>query len=135
MPKLIFSENWRLGIAVMDSQHETLIDLINRLYDAVMEGHDAEVIDDIASEAYDYIGKHFETEQALMEEHEYPGQKAHEDEHEDYILKSSEYLMDSGEGREGLAGDVLDYLMDWWVLHINGTDMDLAEYLKRQGVS
>ncbi|NJB68718.1 hemerythrin-like metal-binding protein [Desulfobaculum xiamenense] len=135
MSRIEFTDDMRLGIDDIDEQHEKLIDLINELYEAIMDGSDADVIDEIVDEAHDYIGYHFSTEQDLMERYEYPEIDEHTDEHDDYILRSSEHLVDAGDNREGLAGDVLEFLTDWWVTHIGDTDRRLVEFLKKKGVA
>ena len=134
MPKIEWNDSLKLGVTEIDKQHEKLIGLINDLYDACTLGKAQDIVDEIVSEAHDYIGYHFSTEQRLMEEHDYPVLDDHIDEHEDYILKSSDYLVASQDNAKGLAQDVLDYLTGWWKTHINGTDRKLAQFLKDQGV-
>lgn len=135
MPRIEWNDNLKLGVKEIDEQHEKLIALINDLYDAHKEGKAKEVIDAIVSEAHDYIGYHFSTEQRLMEDHDYPGLEEHTDNHEDYIIKSSDFLMASHDDEEGLADEVLDYLTGWWKSHINVTDRKLTHFLKSKGVS
>jgi hemerythrin len=36
------------------------------------------------------------------------------------------------DGREELSAEVLDYLTDWWLGHINKTDQAMADFLTRQ---
>ncbi|MBU1002416.1 MAG: bacteriohemerythrin [Proteobacteria bacterium] len=134
MPKIEWNDSLKLGVTEIDKQHEKLIGLINDLYDACTLGKAQDIVDEIVSEAHDYIGYHFSTEQRLMEEHDYPVLDDHIDEHEDYILKSSDYLVASQDNAKGLAQDVLDYLTGWWKTHINDTDRKLALYLKGKGV-
>lgn len=135
MPRIEWNDNLKLGVAEIDEQHEKLIGLINDLYDAFKQGKAKDVVDDIVSEAHDYIDYHFSTEQRLMEEYDYPQMGDHVDEHDDYIVQSSDHLMASQDDEAGLADDVLDFLTDWWKTHINGTDRKLAMHLKEKGVS
>lgn len=134
LSRIEWNDSLKLGISEIDQQHEKLIALINDLYDAFKQGKAKDVVDEIVSEAHDYIGYHFSTEQRLMEEHGYDA-NSHIEEHEDYILKSSDHLMASHEDEAGLAEDVLEYLTDWWKGHILGTDKKLAAFLKDKGVS
>ena len=133
MPRIEWNDSLKLGIAEIDQQHEKLISLINDLHDAFKQGKVRQVIDDIVSEAHDYIGYHFSTEQRLMEEHGYGESESHIEEHEDYIIKSSDHLMASQDGETKLPEEVLDYLTNWWKIHINGTDRKLAAFLKDKG--
>ncbi|BBD08792.1 bacteriohemerythrin [Desulfovibrio ferrophilus] len=134
MPRIEWNDSLKLGVSEIDEQHEKLIALINDLYDAFTQGKAQDVVDNIVSEAHDYIGYHFSTEQRLMEEHGYPVMDDHIEEHEDYILKSSDYLMASQDSDKNLPQDVLDYLTDWWKSHINGTDRKLTHFLKEKGI-
>lgn len=134
MPRIEWNDSLKLGVTKIDKQHEKLIGLINDLYDACTQNKAQDVVDEIVSEAHDYIDYHFTTEQRLMEEHDYPDLGDHIDEHDDYIVQSSDHLMASQEGESGLADDVLDYLTGWWKTHINGTDRKLAKFLQDRGV-
>jgi len=134
MPRIEWNDSLKLGVSEIDKQHEKLIGLINNLYDAVTQGKAQDIVADIVSEAHDYIDYHFSTEQRLMEVNGYPAEDDHVDEHENYILKSSDYLVAAQDDAKGLAQDVLEYLTDWWKTHINGTDRKLAMFLKGKGI-
>lgn len=135
MPRIEWNDSLKLGVSEIDKQHEKLIGLINDLYDAATQGKAKDVVDEIVSEAHDYIDYHFSTEQKLMDEHGYPAEGDHADEHDDYILKSSDYLVAAQDDEAGLADDVLEYLTGWWKTHINVTDRKLAMFLKEKGVN
>lgn len=126
MPQIKWTDAMKIGIPEIDEQHEHLTGVIAKLYDAHAQGRDKEVLQDIINDVHEYVHYHFDAEQAYMEKNQYPGLDDHVEQHEDFILKSVDHLMAFADGKEDLSQDVLDYLTDWWVNHVNKTDREMA---------
>lgn len=136
MPNIVWSPKMYVGIKKIDEQHEHLTQLINDLYTAFVQGKDKEILQDSINSVHEYVNEHFTYEEGLMEENGFPLLDVHQDQHHDFVIKSVDYLMDYADGKEEeLTSDVLDYLTNWWVNHINGTDQVMASFLKEKGVS
>ncbi len=134
VPRIDWNETLELGVAKLDKQHQRIARLMNDLCEAYARGKSQDVVDEAVGEAHDYIDFHFNTEQRLMEEHEFPGIEAHVDEHDDYILQVSDHLLVPPLDGEGPSDEVLEYLVSWWTAHIAGPDRELAAHLKARGV-
>ncbi len=134
MPEICWNEGLCVGVAAIDDQHRNLTATINELYQAYAAGRDKAVIERIVCALSDYVAAHFGLEEALMAQSDYPDAEAHKAEHREFLDKTMDFILASVEGREELSVEVLDFLTDWWLKHISGTDMRLAGHLKARGV-
>jgi len=81
-----------------------------------------------------YAHYHFETEEALMLEYEYPEYESHRDDHTDFKIKTAKFCLDALQRKETLPDDVITYLRHWLTHHILRTDMKYKPYFRQRGV-
>jgi hemerythrin len=69
MPEVFFkwSDKYSVGIKTIDSQHQELVNIINRLFDAVTNHEADKVINSILDALMDYTKTHFALEELLMQ--------------------------------------------------------------------
>lgn len=125
---------YSVGIEVIDQDHKKLLSLINNLQAAVYY-HTGETFEKQAlDELVEYTNFHFQREEQLMEEHGFPGFAEHKKEHELMIAKVGEFI----KAYESQGSDALDtvseYLKEWLIGHINGTDQQYSRFLIEKGV-
>lgn len=130
-----WKDSYSVGIESIDEDHRKLFNLINQLQTAIHyqtgENFEKQALDDLV----DYTRYHFQREEGLMAEHGYPDLVAHKGEHEKMIAKVEQFLIAYQEqGHDALEG-VADFLKDWLVHHINGTDKAYSPFLREKGVS
>ncbi|WP_136524377.1 bacteriohemerythrin [Geomonas ferrireducens] len=124
-----WDETLTLGVQRIDADHEKLVEILNRCYSALMQHDHTHELHDIVVELLDYTQYHFGTEEALMRAARYPAAKAHTAAHRTFI-KSIHNFRDRFEAGESfVAIDVLVFLKDWLVAHIQNTDRSLAQYV------
>ncbi|MGD2074039.1 MAG: bacteriohemerythrin [Gammaproteobacteria bacterium] len=125
-------DDQRLNVREIDSQHETLIELINRLHKAMMGGGRRSILDGIIAELIEHTRTHFQYEEKLMLEHNYPGYARHKQEHERLIR----HIVDLADGyRSGdllLSFAVMVDLRGWALVHIQKFDLALGRFLNRE---
>jgi len=122
----------RLDIPEIDSQHETLIRLVNQLHDAMLQGADKSVLGGLLSQLLAHTQSHFTYEEALMSQYNYPGYGAHKSEHNrlmQHLLNLTERF-ESGELLLSFA--VVLELKGWAVVHIEKSDKPLGTFLNNQ---
>jgi hemerythrin-like metal-binding protein len=125
---------YSVGIASIDMQHRRLINLINRLQTAV-DYSTGEVFEHEAlDELVDYTRTHFKYEEDLMEEHGYPGFEGHREEHLRMIARVEQVLEDYKRDQDEAMQKATDFLKDWLINHINGTDKQYSQFLQDKGV-
>ncbi len=116
------------GQMEIDAQHTVLVAILNRLHDAIQRGEAEATTGLILRELVEYTHYHFESEEALMER--VPGEvaKAHKANHQRLLDQVLEFQAQCERG-EIHPQELLQFLKDWLMLHITGTDKQLATML------
>ncbi len=122
-------DDQRVNVPEIDSQHETLIELINQLHRAMTQCEPKRVLEELISELVEHTRQHFLFEEQLMQEHRYPGYARHKAQHDrliDHILE----LADRFRGGDLLLsfGIMVD-LRGWAMIHIEKADKPLGVFL------
>ncbi len=121
-----------VGIETIDNQHKRLIDLINRLYGAVLNNRSRQVLGEILDELVEYTASHFRTEEELFERYGYAEEQQHKAIHEGLVRQVLEYQKKFKSGA-GLDMTLLEFLKGWLVDHIMQTDKRYSGFLRDKG--
>ena len=139
MALIEWDDSLRLGIAVVDRQHERLVGIINRLHEATIEGRGTDVIGEILDELIIYTATHFSTEEKYFAQFEYPDAEEHKREHDALIEKVSafanEFETALRSSRPDLAKELLQFLQIWWRYHMMETDSKFVALFKERGLT
>lgn len=133
MTHVTWMDLYRLGIPRIDDDHQTLVELLQKVLDAVAVGESAESVtarlDAFTAEAE----AHFAREEDLLDRANYPGLAAHRVEH-DRLLSHLRHLRktlsqglpaDDDGSRTALA------LRDWLFRHIRDDDSAYKPFVLR----
>jgi hemerythrin-like metal-binding protein len=134
MPIVAWKDDYSVQIKDIDNQHCGLIDQINMLHDAMKQRKGSEVIGTIVTELADYTQRHFMTEEQLFMKHGYPESAKHTREHNAFIDKVAGFQKDLKAGRVMLSMEVLNFLKEWLIGHIQIADKKYAPFLNAKGV-
>jgi len=130
---------WRddlsVGIRSIDDDHKKLLGLINNLQTAIYYPTGEAFERQALEELLDYTKYHFEREEQLMAEHDYPDFEEHREQHRAMIGKVNAYMAAYEKDREGTIDAMTEFLKTWLVKHIAGTDQHYSAYLRARGVS
>ncbi len=129
MALLQWSEKLSVGVIEMDRQHRKLVDLVNRLYDAMASGQGDDIKKDILTELVMYTKVHFAAEERLMRECGYPQFAAHQVLHEQLTGKVQQLYEKVQAGQMVPSVSLSNFLKDWLVNHILQQDRKYAQYL------
>ena len=134
MPMLEWSDTLSVNIGEIDGQHKGLIGIINQIHDSIK----VDAVDCTAFESLEkmrnYTIYHFYTEERYMEDHGYPRAGRHKAEHQEFIDQVARFENRCKAGNPSVSMDVLNFLSNWLVTHINGTDKKLGAYLNEKGI-
>ena len=131
---LEWKSEYSVGIASIDVQHRKLIELINSLQTAV-DYSTGEVFERKAlDELVDYTKTHFKFEEDMMEQNGYPDFESHRESHVRMIAKVDEVIEAYRQDQDAAMQQALDFLKDWLINHINGTDKQYSSFLIEKGV-
>ncbi len=132
---VLWNEGFSVGIRKIDSQHQELIKIINLLVENEDASGHSETIASVLDRMTKYAHYHFETEEALMLDYNYPGYESQRDEHAEFKAKTAKFCLDALQRKETLPYEVLSYLRSWLTHHILDSDMKYKPYFTERGVS
>ena len=69
-----------------------------------------------------------------MKEHQFPGYEAHKKQHDDMAAKAQTMVARYEQDALGAMEDISNFLRDWLIKHINGTDQEYSKFLTSKGV-
>ena len=80
-----------------------------------------------------YAVEHFQSEEAFMKKHEYPGIEDHKKHHEEFIEKFDALAdqFNTFGSSQGLADEALDMTQNWLADHISEEDTQFAEHINK----
>jgi hemerythrin-like metal-binding protein len=132
MSLLEWRDEFRIGIAEVDHEHQALIGLINELHAALGTDRTSEGIEEFLGEIYARISAHFALEEKDMRAHRYPELGVHKADHE-RLLDDIREIMDEQSERGVLDDGVFsDRLASWFGDHFRTHDAQLHKYLQKQ---
>jgi hemerythrin len=131
---LSWREDYRVGIPLIDAEHINLFKLINEFHDRYRGGDVHRQILVVLNSLVAYAEEHFQHEEALMREIEYPRLARQQDLHE--TLYSSIFALNERLSLDGAKADAetLRFLKHWILGHILEEDMDIGDFLRRKSV-
>ncbi|MDW7645240.1 MAG: bacteriohemerythrin [Desulfuromonadales bacterium] len=124
-----------VGIEEIDEQHKQLLDLINRLYSAMVSGEQKlQVAKDVLNELMQYTIVHFAVEESLFRIFNYPDYEEHCAHH----YKLREQVIDINRkvqsGEKMVTPELLVFLRKWLTNHIMVEDKAYAPVLLERGL-
>ncbi|SNB47071.1 bacteriohemerythrin [Geobacter sp. DSM 9736] len=134
MALLSWSDSYRVNIKQIDDQHKKLIEMINTLHDAMKVGKGSQVLGEVLKSLIDYTGSHFATEEKLMKLHNYPDYEHHKKEHNLLVMQVLDIQKNLQNGSAPLTQNIMSFLKEWLVKHIQGEDKKYGPYLNGKGV-
>jgi hemerythrin len=134
MPYIEWSDSFSVNIKEIDEQHRKLIDMINKLHDAMLANNGREVQAEIIFEMLEYVSYHFIAEEKYMSSFGYPDFDAHKREHLEFAAEVADLKARIDRGALILSIMPLSLLRDWLQNHILGTDMKYSEFFNSKGL-
>lgn len=125
---LEWSSELEIGIPVIDSQHQRIVEYINKV-ELAHQHHSQEELLLVLDELVDYTLSHFAFEETLMEEAGYPFIKAHKKVHALFTRRVAGYQQRAKSG-EDVTEELTHTLKAWLVNHIKHDDRDYSDVVK-----
>lgn len=126
-----WSDDYALGIQVIDEQHKGFFEACHRLYDAILNCEGEKMVEESVAFLRDYASRHFQTEESFMAKHAYPHLEQHKKLHTEF-LEVLDGLVDELElfgPSQHLADRALEISQEWLINHIIEEDSLYAQYI------
>jgi hemerythrin len=134
VPFIEWTAQYRVNVAQIDEQHQRLVQMLNDLYDAMVERRSAAGVREAIDRMNAYARDHFSVEEKHMAELGYPDRQQHLTQHARFTRKTQELQERVASGKLVLSLEVIGYLRDWLTNHILHTDKRLGAFLNQHGV-
>ncbi len=129
-----WSDALSVGVHEIDEQHKVLVNMINELHQAMRQRRAKEVLLDLVGKLAEYTVTHFGTEERLFDKYGYPDTPKHKEIHAKFVAKVKETEEQLRAGTATVSMDLMRFLKDWLVGHIQGTDKKYTSFLNSKGV-
>ena len=131
---LEWNDKFSMGISIIDEDHKKFIDILNKAIFAKEHNDNPEEVKEVLYRITNYAFNHFLTEEAFMIEFDYPDYKSHKEEHSAFSEKMTEYCNRVNEGDCHISNELVEYLKQWIVNHIQVTDRQYVDCFKKNGL-
>ncbi len=129
-----WEDKMSVKVKEIDEQHKKLVNMINELHEAMLERKSKEALGKIIDGLIEYTDIHFKTEEKYFDKFGYPEADAHKKEHRDFVKKVVDFKKGYDEGKLLLSLDVMNFLKDWLVNHIMGSDQKYSDFFNQHGL-
>lgn len=130
MEQIAWTEDFSVGVVIIDEQHKQLIALVNRLIAKPQTTTKSEAISDLLSDMTNYAIEHFATEEELLRQHNYPHLEEHVAQHRAFRKQIVDFCMATMSNVATVPETMLHYLRDWFVEHILKSDMAYKPFFR-----
>jgi len=135
MPLMSWNPRMSVGVAVLDADHQKLVGMVNELYDGVQSGHGKESLGTILDRLIDYTKVHFAREEKFFAQTNYPDSVAHKKQHDDLCRQVLDVRQKYKTGATStLSLEVMNFLKNWLINHIQGEDKKYGPHLNGKGI-
>ena len=127
-----WNDSYKFGNEQVDMQHKRLFELVSGLVSSCMDGTDTEKLRETLDFLVNYTVCHFNDEEALQIQHNYPEYARHKQLHEDFkatVGKLVQRFIQSASSKE-LSNDVNKIVVRWLVNHIQREDKKIGRHIQ-----
>ncbi len=130
-----WSDTLSVSVPTIDEQHKRLIAIVNDIHATVVAGAERTALNRIFDELISYTVYHFRTEEEFFEKFHYADRELHKTQHNELTQKALELQETYQQGSATVSYEVLDFLHDWLVTHIIGSDRQFGRFLAARGAT
>ncbi|HEB80138.1 MAG TPA: bacteriohemerythrin [Rhodospirillales bacterium] len=124
---LIWDDALRVGVDVIDRDHQVLVSLLNKVTHDTVD----EAVDEVIRKLIDYTHHHFRREEAVMEVCGYPELEEHRGRHQSLVAEVDDLAKAWRKDRNPETIQHLrKFLREWLVDHIMKIDIEIYQYTK-----
>lgn len=131
---IIWNDNLKTGITIIDEQHQLLFETINKL-DKFKESSDS--FNEILFDLQDYVSLHFITEEKYMKNLWYSDYDNHKFCHDKFVADCKKILKkrSTAENFKDIEVEFIIFVENWIKEHYTNEDVKMASYISKNHLS
>ena len=131
---MVWDQSFSTSIPLFDEHHKNLFAMVNELNQAMQQKRSKEAIGSVLQRLISYTGTHFAAEEEVFRKTRYPEEAAHVKLHRELVAQAVALQEKFNAGETLLTQEVIEFLQDWLVNHIKGTDSRYGAHLRSNGI-
>jgi hemerythrin-like metal-binding protein len=133
--RIEWTDEFKLGLPVIDAEHRELLEVCNQFLDAVNNGQAVAELARILEKMILLTRAHFVAEERMLDRNGYPGLVVHKAEHERLLIQAEALLAryrDAAQEDEirSLTLESASFLQTWLLDHIRTNDRPYQPFLR-----
>jgi len=129
-----WTDDFSVNVKEIDDQHKKFLGMLNSLYIILHKAEYGSELKEILQELKAYKEFHFATEEKYFAMFNYELTEEHKEEHQKLSLKVEEFISRFNNGDEDILFDLLNFLEDWLVIHLNNQDKKYTKCFNDHGL-
>jgi len=132
--EIIWTDEYSVGVEAIDAQHRELTRLVNEI---VTNQDDLISTGDLSKSFAKFlklVKEHFQFEEKLLSENNYPDYEKHLMEHNSYAEMIAEFIESANQGQSHLVDHFILFLHGWWRHHVLEEDMKYKQFLNERDI-
>jgi hemerythrin len=134
MASLIWNQTSTVGVQALDDQHGILLDALNELRLALLQGSELRAIRSMLSRVAELMRMHVESEDRLLALHGFPGLVAHRAEKQRLLARLEQFDIRFEQRQTPAAYELVEYLRKWFTTHTSAEGRKYGQFLQSCGV-
>lgn len=123
MPIMLWDPSLDVGVEPMNREHQDILDLMNRIYDARAQGRQGPPINQLVADLGAVCTRHFADEEAYMASIGYRDLASHKILHHKLLERFTSYANEIKAAHGVPSDDFFNFLKFWLTSHIKGVDV------------
>jgi hemerythrin len=131
---LEWNASYSTGVSKYDEQHKVLFNMINDLADAMQQKKSKDAVGRVLNGLAEYTVHHFADEERDFAQTLYPEEGEHKALHKKLVDQVVALIGKFNAGEPLITQDVISFLQDWLINHIQGVDKRYGPHLNKSGI-
>ncbi|MBD3329149.1 bacteriohemerythrin [Candidatus Dojkabacteria bacterium] len=132
---LKWNADMSVGVKTFDQQHQQFLEILNNLYDKSVNEISFDELQNAIGSVARFATEHFSTEESYFDKYNYPQSEEHKRLHVALVKRVKEFKDKKFPTAADGAFEIIDFLEDWLVTHMEDADRDYIEFFQKLGVT
>jgi hemerythrin-like metal-binding protein len=130
-----WSNEWKVGVRLFDSDHKRIFELINDLHESIVAGIDAARLNEALDVLDTHIAAHSKHEEDYFDNTGYPNASRHRGLHKAYSDAMANFRAEiTHAATSAQKVELLLIHKGWHLLHLQEEDKELGKFLTSKGI-